>query len=100
MESIETALWSLASIAVGAGITWLVARRYYVAAALDLAAETARIRNLLRIALQAMENANMVKLNRDAEGNPIGMVHEAHVADTISVTGRASGDVLRRPDGA
>ena len=46
----ESALWNLVSIAVAS----LAARVYYVRAARDLEAETQRIRNLLRIALQAI----------------------------------------------
>ena len=67
--------FTLTSMAIGSFITWLVARKYYMRAAHDLQVETQRIRNLLRISLQAMEDAKMVTLNRDASGEIVGMVH-------------------------
>jgi hypothetical protein len=99
---IETALWSLVSIAIGSLVTWLVARTYYVSAARDLETETKQIRNLLRIALQAMETAGMVKLNRDASGEPVGMIHAVAVSDSLTFSGELSAEIKKpeHPKGA
>jgi hypothetical protein len=59
-----------------AGADRLIARQYYVHAALDLESETKKIRNLLRIALQVLEDAGMVRLNRDSSGEIVGMHHD------------------------
>ena len=71
----QNIIWNLVSIAVGSLITYLVTRRYYIRAALDLESETQKIRKLLGIVLQALEDTGMVKLNRDASGQIIGMTH-------------------------
>jgi hypothetical protein len=85
------AIWNISSIAIGALITWLVARRYYyVRAALDLELETKKIRNLLRIALQALEDAGMVKLNRDSSGQIVGMVHDVSINLSASASFKGS----------
>ena len=85
------AIWNISSIAIGALITWLVARRYYVRAALDLESETKKIRNLLRIALQALEDAGMLKLNRDESGQIVGMVHDVSTNLSARVSTNFSG---------
>jgi len=64
---------------MGALITWLVARRYYVHAALDLESETTKIRKLLAIILQSLEDAGMVELNRNSSGQIIGMNYKLSV---------------------
>ena len=92
---IETALWNLVSIAIGSIVTWVVARAHYVSAARDLEKETKQIRNLLRIALQAMENAGMVKLNRDASGEPVGMIHAVAVSDSLMPSSEVSAEIKK-----
>ena len=67
---------TLFSIAAGSLVTAYFAHRYYARAAKDMEAESKKLRNLQRISLQAMEDAGMVKLNRDASGEIIGMAHE------------------------
>jgi len=71
----QNIIWNLIALAIGSLITWFVTRRYYMRAAFDLESETQKIRKLLGIALQALEDAKMVKLNRDASGQIIGMTH-------------------------
>jgi hypothetical protein len=66
---------TIISMAVGAIVTAIVAHLYYVRAADDMKKETKRVHNLLRIALQGMEDAGMVKLNWDSAGEIIGMTH-------------------------
>lgn len=79
---------TIISILIGGLITWVAAHWYYVRAARELKDETERVQNLLRISLQAMEDAGMVKLNRDAYGKIIGMVHDlsAHPVSTFHAT--------------
>lgn len=85
---------TLFSVAVGGGLTWLAAHWYYVRAAREMEVESMKLRNLHRIALQAMEDAGMVKLNRDAAGEIIGMIHElsAHAVSTFHATAELSCD--------
>ena len=80
-ELIQSAILNLLAVIVGGIITWLVSRAYYIRAAKDLSAETHRIRNLLRIALQAMEDTKMVTLNRDQSGEVVWMVHNVTVVE-------------------
>jgi hypothetical protein len=83
---------TLFSIAAGSLVTAYFAHRYYARAAKDMEAESKKLRNLHRISLQAMEDAGMVKLNRDAAGEIIGMVHElsAHAVITSHATAELS----------
>lgn len=59
---------TLASMIVGAVVTWLVARHYYVQAARELAQEAADLRHLTTLVLRGIENAGLVELNRDSSG--------------------------------
>jgi hypothetical protein len=79
---------TIISILIGGLITWFAAHLYYARAAKDMEAESKKLRNLHRISLQAMEDAGMVKINRDAAGEIIGMVHElsAHAVITSRAT--------------
>jgi hypothetical protein len=82
----QNTIWNLISIAIGALITWLVTRCYYVRAALALKSEAQKIRKLLGIVLQALEDAKMVKLNRDASGQIIGMTYNLKVDSAVQFT--------------
>ena len=66
---------TLFAIAVGGGLTWLAAHKYYVRAAKEMEADTKKLTKLHHIELQSMEDAGLVKLNRNATGEIIGMVH-------------------------
>ena len=77
------------SVIVGGIITYVVSRCYYIRAAQELKNETERLRNLLRIALQAMEDAHMVELRRDEAGRIIGMIQRANM-----VEGAEAGDKM------
>ena len=86
----QNIIWNIISIAIGALITWFVAWRYYVRAALALEAETKKLRNLLRITLQALEDAGMVKLNRDPSGQIVGMTHNVNISLSASASLKTS----------
>jgi hypothetical protein len=70
---------TLVAIATGAIVTWLVTWWYYMRAARDLTLETEKLRNMMRIALETLEKYGLVRLNRDASGQIVGMVHEVEV---------------------
>jgi hypothetical protein len=93
----ETAIWTLVGIAIGAVVTFCVSRHYYMAAAKDLEVETERLRNLMRIALTAMEQKGMVKLNRDSGGQIIGMEHVRNLSDAIGLTDSLSASSKPEP---
>lgn len=75
---------TIISMAVGAIVTAIVAHLYYVRAAKDMEAESKKLRNLHCISLQFMEDAGMGKLNRDASGEIVGMVHELSAHGVIT----------------
>lgn len=83
---------TIVSILIGGFITWVAAHWYYVRAAREMEAETKALKNLHRISLQAMENAGMVKLNRNLAGDIVGMVHDmsSHVVATSCATAECS----------
>ena len=84
-QVIQSVFFDLIAIIAGGIITWFVSQVYYVRAAKELNAETCKIRNLLRISLQAMEDTNMVTLNRDQSGEIVGMIHNVAVVDTLAI---------------
>jgi hypothetical protein len=76
-------IWNIFALAIGAVLTWLITRSYYIRAAHGLVEETKQLRNLLRIVLEALEEAKMIKLTRDASGTIIGRVHDVSVEFTV-----------------
>jgi len=74
---------NLVSFAIGTIITWFITKWFYKRAALDLKSETLKIRRLLDIVLYALEKAKMVKVNRDASGQVIGMEFELFVNSAV-----------------
>lgn len=65
---------SIAGVLIGGLITWLVARHYYKKASVELLHEANSLRRLNEIILHAMEDAGVVKLNRDGSFNIIGRI--------------------------
>jgi hypothetical protein len=65
-------LISVMAVLVGAVITWYFSRRYYNKAGADLVKEAAELRHLSAIMLNAMEDAGLVKLNRNKTGGILG----------------------------
>jgi hypothetical protein len=93
-----TIIVTFVSLSIGGIITWFVSRRYYIRTALDLENETKKIRNLLRITLQALENSGTVKLRRDDSGQIIAMFHEGEITEQTGVS--ASLDVSAKDKNA
>jgi hypothetical protein len=96
MESFITIILSvvlpLIGIAIGAGITWIVAHKYYKKAGDDLKKETDRLRNLNILIIRGIEEAGLAKFNRDKDGNPIGLTLQVSVVDGIVVKEDVSGN--------
>lgn len=62
-------------VLVGALVTWLVARRYYVKASHDLRTTAEELRHLNEMILSALEQAHpVVEINRNENGKPVGFV--------------------------
>jgi hypothetical protein len=60
------------SLAVGALVTWWVARHYYQRTTQDLLKEAAELRRLNSLMLHGMEDAGWIKLDRDSTGKILG----------------------------
>ena len=61
-------------VLVGALVTCLVARCYYVKASNDLRITAEELRHLNEMILSALEQANLVEINRNENGKPVGLV--------------------------
>jgi uncharacterized membrane protein YciS (DUF1049 family) len=73
-ESEVSLLLTVLSMIIGAAITWLVARHYYIRAGKELKQESAELRRLTTLVLHSMEDTNLAELNRDSSGRIIGLV--------------------------
>ena len=69
-------LLTISSMAIGALITWWVAKHYYQKAGKELEVEASELKKLNTLMLRAMENSGLAKFNRDKNGNIKGMVIE------------------------
>lgn len=89
-----TLLIGLLGIAAGALITWKVAKHYYERAGQDLKEEAAELRRLSVLVLRGLENARILKLNRDEKGNIKGLSVTVEIKSALhmqsSLTGRLS----------
>lgn len=72
------------SLAIGAGVTWWVARRYYEKAGEEPRKETQELRKMTEIVLRALEAGGVHPLARDATGNITGLSHNLDIAERIS----------------
>lgn len=67
---------NIISMAIGALITWLVSRYYYIKAGQELKIEATELKKLNTLMLRALEKAGLAKFNRDENGNIKGMIIE------------------------
>jgi hypothetical protein len=67
---LQNLMFSFAGVLLGGLITWF----YYKRSGDELAKEAARLRHLSTVMLNAMEDAGLVKLNRDQSGEIKGRV--------------------------
>lgn len=82
----------LAPLAVGSLITWFFAWLYYEKAGRELKQESAELRRLNQILLSGLENAGLMKIARDPEGNPTGVIVEAtgHARGSSTASARSN----------
>ena len=73
MEFFTKHLETLVSIIFGAAITWVFSYWYYVKSGKELKAEAKQLRHLNMMLLSGLENAELMKIRRDADGLPIGI---------------------------
>jgi hypothetical protein len=99
MNLIITLGSTVLALIVGAVITWLVARHYYIQAGKELAEETSELRHLTTLVLRGMENADLAELNRDLSGKITGLILKstATLSATASLSGKA--EVIRAGSG-
>jgi len=90
----------LIGIAIGAFITWLVAKYYYERASRDLASEAKELKKLNILMLRGLEASGLVKFSRDDEGNIKGTVINGNMENlqigTTSVNG--NGTVIQKKE--
>jgi hypothetical protein len=84
-----TIILTLVSIAVGGLITFLVTRWYYERASGDLEREAGELKDYTVMLLNYLDDAGVVKVERDAGGNPI-RVRVVKVSMTATGTASAS----------
>jgi len=73
------------SVLIGALVTWLVARIYYVKASKELRKEAEKLRHLNELILRALEEADGVKITRNKAGEPIGLVIKLAGGSSIKI---------------
>ena len=78
-------------VLVGALVTWLVARCYYVKASNDLRTTAEELRHLNEMILSALEQANLVEINRNENGKPVGLVLK--LSGTVSAKSEVHGSL-------
>jgi hypothetical protein len=52
----------------------------------ELREEAAKLRNLVKIIIDALENNGMAKITRDQNGEPVSLTLQIRVGETISTT--------------
>ena len=77
----ETLLWTVVGLVLGAVANWYFARRYYIRSseglreeAAELKGETQRVRRLVNTLSRAMEESGLIDVNRDESGEMVGIV--------------------------
>lgn len=96
MDIASTVVSTTVSVLLGGLITWYVSRKYYVDASKDLTEKVGELYSLTIIAIEALENAGVIVVERGAHGNPIKVHHlEASAAGTS--TAEASLSVAPAP---
>jgi hypothetical protein len=80
------------SLLLGALITWVFARVYYVRASRELKKEASDLLSLSTITLRALESAGICQLNRDKDGKIVGIAFSMKAESAaVSFTGTATG---------
>ncbi len=83
--------WSnVLSVLVGCLVTVLVSRRYYIKASEDLKQETDNLKQLTKQLMRMMDDAGLIEVEWDADGNPLRIVRaSALIRGSSSVAAKA-----------
>ena len=63
----------------------IVSLFFYLLSGRQLAREAARLRQLTTLIIRGMEEAKFVRFNRDAAGEPIGVIFERNIVDIMGI---------------
>ena len=66
---------------VGAAVTWLVSRFYYLRASEQLETEVTELMKPIKLVLHGLEEGGIVKWTKDSKGNPIAVTLQISVKD-------------------
>lgn len=84
---ITTIFLTLFSIAIGATVTFLVARWYYERATGDLEREASELKDYTVMLLDYLDDARMIDVERDAHGDPVRVrVIKREASDSVSIS--------------
>lgn len=95
---VDRGTWlTIVSLFVGSAISWLVSKHYYDESGKELVAETVRLRelhNYTLIVLQNMQGGSGATstIERDAQGNPIGVSVTVPGATWVSIGSAQGGE--------
>jgi hypothetical protein len=86
------------SMVVGAIVSALVSWFFYWLGGRGLAKEAQRLHDLNVLLLRAFEEAGLATLNRDASGQPVGLVLQgAAVMESVSTGDSCDAEIIRGP---
>jgi hypothetical protein len=89
---------TLLFVHTGGVISALVSGIFYWLGGRGLAKEAKRLHDLNVLLLRAFEEAGLARLNRDASGQPIGLVLErAAVLESASASDSCDAEIIRAP---
>lgn len=89
---------TILSTAAGGAISALVSWIFYRLGGRELAKEAKRLHDLNVLLLRAFEEAGLARLNRDASGQPIGLVLEgAAVLESVSASDACDAEIVPGP---
>lgn len=81
------------SLLIGAFITVVVTRIYYIKAAKDLKTKTIELQKLIKISLRALEEAGIAELTQDESGQIKGVVKYGSTKESTVVSSHVATDV-------
>lgn len=87
---------NIVSVLIGAGVAWLAACVYYKKAGNELRQEATELRRLTNLVLHGLEDAGLVKPNRDASGKIISFIIEGSAKASGVGSASAKAEVIQR----
>jgi hypothetical protein len=79
-------MWSVASLIAGWLLGWVPNWFYARRGAKELQAEAAKLRSLVKIIIDALENNGLAKISRDENGEPVSLTLQLVMKETIKTT--------------